>query len=113
METIVQETIQSYNDYLKTLNEGIFPLAEQFRDGQIDGALSTVVHLVEGLEWMVSVNKKLSELNITNEIDANKINEIMSSVADAIALKDYYLSADLLEYELLEIVKMLKPYNIN
>lgn len=112
MEQIIFETMESYNEYIERLNQSILPLAESFRTNEVEGALQNCVDLFEGIEWLLSVNAKLNELNFTNEIDIQDFNRILKEINEAIEIKDMYSCADILEYELLEAVQKLKLYEL-
>ncbi|MFJ8261830.1 hypothetical protein ACIQ4I_07665 [Rummeliibacillus sp. NPDC094406] len=112
MESIIFETMQSYNEYLEKLKVNILPLAEKFRGESVTEALNEVPFLFEGIEWIATINKKLNDLNYRNELDINHLNTILNELERAFENKDYNLCADILEYEILSTVNKLKVYEL-
>lgn len=113
MDQGIQEIVENYNNYLDILNVNILPLSEKLREGDIADSLEKITFLFEGMEWILTVNKALSELNYLNKVDQEAINKILKEITIALENKDYYLSADLLEYELFEVIEKMEKYNIN
>ncbi|AMA62934.1 hypothetical protein SFB93_00140 [Kurthia gibsonii] len=112
MEQIVFETMVNYNEYIERIKLNINPLIESLREEKPEEQLNEVANLIEGLEWLVTVNQKLSELNYENKIDVFSLNQQLQEVVVAIENQDYNLCADILEYDILETIQTYQPYNL-
>lgn len=112
MDEIVIETMKDYNNYLDNLKIYILPLAENFRDGKLNKAIKEVSLLFEGIEWIMTINMKLRELNYINKLDSTRLNNLLNELADAFENKDYNLCADILEYEILTVVNELEAFKL-
>ncbi|MEO4054179.1 hypothetical protein [Solibacillus sp. CAU 1738] len=111
MNQIIKETMESYNEYIKKLIIGCETISEELRNHE-QTLLNNIMLLSEGIEWLISVNKKFFELNIGDLIDSNEIKSFLIEINDGLENKDYLLVADIIEYEMKPFFESLSPYEI-
>lgn len=113
MDQILVETIETYNEYLSKLPEGCSIIAGLLRDDQIALAMDNIVNLSEGLQWVLQVSELLEKNEIETNIKAEEINGFLVEINEAINNEDYYLVADIMEYELIEFFEKVQMVQIN
>lgn len=112
MDTIFDEVILSYNNYLSNIPTGLKNLIEYFRNEQIEQALEQISFFSEGVSWLLEVKDKLEKQNIFVDLEINKIIEFFDEINDGLKNKDYLLVADLFEYEILPFFKECKNIDV-
>lgn len=113
MNLIIDEIVQSYNEYIIALNNEIPKLIQVLRVENNKVKINKeILDLFEGVEWIIKVNLNLRDLDFENNIDIERINKILKEIAQAYEFKDFNLCADILEYEFLEEIYKFKTYKV-
>jgi len=99
-EIIIREVIEDYNNYINRVPEGVLDVANQLRDSNLTEGLNGINQLVEGINWLISAKNYLQTQNVEASFDETKIVDYLSEINDALEVQDYFLVADLLEYEI-------------
>jgi hypothetical protein len=106
---IINEVIESFNEYIQQIENGGERIAEILRQEQYDSALELINQLAEGLIWMADVASKLTEQGISVELSIESITEFLTEINEGLEIKDFVLVADIFEYELDPFIKKLQP----
>jgi GTP-dependent phosphoenolpyruvate carboxykinase len=100
---LVKETLQAALDYSQSLTKGILACVEHLREGDGAKALGSIPKISEDLLWISkAIQYTSSEQKYT--FDFQKWNQTLSEINDALENLDYNLLADLLEYEVSELL---------
>lgn len=107
MENQIIEILQSFVDYEDRLSKGAMEASNELRKEENVVNVDILLECLEGLKWCVDVLKNTkSYLNSKNiQIDENKLVEIIRELFEAFQNNDNVLIADLLEYEVTEILE--------
>jgi len=114
--SLINETLDEANEYLPKLRKGTQETASLFRNSD-DKAVQNYQLILNGLEWYIEALSQITSL-INNEDyyqqGQNMINEINKTLSDlmiAYNKEDFVLVADILEYEIVDIVEDLIEFN--
>lgn len=100
-----RETLKTANEYMNNLISGVKYSVELLYGGNETEGFSMIPSICEGIQWITQVlvltgNRNKDLVDILFE----KLEEIVESFEN----KDYILVADLLNYELLQVLKEIK-----
>lgn len=99
MENLINETLESYKDYLEKLPKGCLGIAELIRTNQLPEALNGILNFSNGVTWLTEAAGLLNSNGVSIELEIEMIHDYLNEVNDALAIQDYTLVADLFEYE--------------
>lgn len=97
------EALQTANEYSERLIEGVNDAVNYFKGGDENKAVEMMVDIIDGIQWIVQVMC----LSFKNE-DIEKINEHLTEMTTALENLDYILVSDILDYEIIPILKNWK-----
>lgn len=100
MEDILNETIFSFNEYIKKLPEGCMMIADTLRNDRIAEALNHIRDFSEGAGWIIEASSLLQKNNVTITFDMTKIIDYLDEINNGLSIGDYNLVADIFEYEI-------------
>ncbi|WP_432662677.1 hypothetical protein R9X47_19295 [Wukongibacter baidiensis] len=99
------ETINELYGYIQKLIPALIKLSNKLRNIKDEDTLELMRVVVEGIEWsfnIILLNKEhFSEIGIV--LDYEKIREVTEELSEALTNKDLLLTADILEYEMVDI----------
>ncbi len=103
---LMKETIESANEYIQRVIDGIGGIVYNLQSGREEKALPLCSDLFEGLKWLIECANLTKPLQKDRGIiiDSEEINTILEDITKAFENKDYVLLADLLEYEFMPII---------
>lgn len=101
------EALKSANEYIERLLDGMRQCAEFFRMGELEDANKNILLIIDGLEWVMDVITLTQDVR-EKAIEVIQIKEILDEIVEAMENQDTTLIADLLEYEVVENVKLWK-----
>lgn len=106
-QNIVYEALESLYDYSFRLIDGINVVVEDFRQQREDKGLKILPQIIEGLQWAIEVvfRTKYVFKEYGIEIEEEEIKNLLNELLDAVENQDYVLISDLLEYEIIELLK--------
>ncbi|TCT14020.1 hypothetical protein EDC18_10789 [Natranaerovirga pectinivora] len=109
-EKIIKEVFESLLEYLPKIIIGIEKNIDLFRQDREEEAVNLLIQVIEGLQWIFTVLGQTTETLKSNgiEVDASRINDVFIELLDGVKNQDYVLVTDLMEYEMLDILKDLK-----
>ncbi|MFJ7950807.1 hypothetical protein ACIQZG_04675 [Lysinibacillus sp. NPDC096418] len=96
----LNELKEDYNSYIKRVQQGTLKIAEDFRQKDIKNGLGSITDFAEGMDWIIAVNKHFSLNDIPTSFDEKKIIGFLEEINEALSVQDYFLVADLFEYEI-------------
>jgi len=100
MYELIDETLESYNNYIKNLPSGCQKIADMLREDKIVDAMKNTLHFSEGVIWLMDAVKLFERNNIKTSLNTTKINEFLSEINRGIEIEDYIVVADMFEYEI-------------
>ncbi|NBI07364.1 hypothetical protein [Senegalia massiliensis] len=107
---IINESLNSLNEYLDKLIPGIENIVDHFSKDNEGEALKLLIEAIEGINWCLEVviltKPTLEKYNI--EINEKNIRKILLEFEQALQNEDFVYVSDLLEYELIDIFKYWK-----
>lgn len=98
------EVLQTANDYMNNLKNGIVNLANMIQEGKEQEAITIIPQVVDGIEWIVQVIILTKEVQ-KNEIGVGGLNDQLQEIIEALENEDYILVGDLFNYEILPILE--------
>ncbi len=97
-----EEVLESLREYLPKLNSGLNYILEKYRNSQNEQADLAMVDATEGLKWVVDV----MQIIYPDEMHMDELNETFGTLVEALENKDTSTIADVIEYELFDLVKI-------
>lgn len=113
MDEVVLETMQSFNQYIHNIISGCDDVSELLRTNSAKEALALILQFSEGLDWIVEINEKLTNLGYENDIQVTALHQFLEAINDGLEQQDYYLVADLFEYEIKPFFEAISAYEVN
>lgn len=101
MNNLIEEIIESYNNYLVNMPNGCQKLVSLLQQDNYEEALEQIKFFSEGISWLIDVKDKLIMHDILVEFDENKIIEYLNEINEGLEKRDYLLVAELFEYEII------------
>ncbi|MGP1410264.1 MAG: hypothetical protein ACTTKD_00405 [Peptoanaerobacter stomatis] len=101
------ELIESISEYASNLIEYMPQIVDSCRKQKVEEMYKDFIDLTDGLVWL---NDALKLTYNIHKIDNNFLNDVYTDFIAAIENKDYFLIADILEYDL--ISKLAEVKNI-
>ena len=106
-EKQLQGLIESLQHYIAKIPNGSNKIAELLREGNNDSAYKAIGDFVEGMEWITSSLKILSENNYGITFDSEHLNKLLLELNDALTKQDEGLIADLFDYEIADFFEVV------
>lgn len=100
MTNLIEETQNSYYEYISQISKGSLLICNKFREGDIAQATISILDLVEGLTWLLQVEEAMKEKNYKIQSATQIASEYLSEINEALSRQDYVFVADLFEYEI-------------
>lgn len=102
-----KELLLTIQEYIEEINTKILKIALHIQQGEEAKGIELLVELTSSFEEIIEA------INLTNDIlkesiDTKEINEKFDEINEAINEGDYILIADLLQYEIVEILNAWK-----
>ncbi|AVK82789.1 hypothetical protein C3943_04045 [Lysinibacillus sp. B2A1] len=111
MDTIANEVVVSFNEYIGKVPNGCVYIEEQLRKDNIKLGLDSIRDFSEGMIWLVDAAELLKQNNINIEFNINDISSFLKEINEALMNEDMYLVADLFIYEIKPYFENLVPIN--
>lgn len=102
---LMKEVVESAIEYIDRVIIGIEGINEDFQRGREDRATNSIVQLIEGIQWLLHAIEGTRAIHGDISIDIAGINPIFNQLVEALENADYVLLGDLLEYEIIPVVK--------
>ena len=95
------ELLNTLVDYLKKLMEGMDRVSTLIDAGRFQEAMNLSADLSEGLNWIAQA---LVQGEVMNQDGLSEYNNILQEMLEAMRSKDYIMYADIMRYELKELI---------
>ncbi|MFJ7649027.1 hypothetical protein ACIQ1H_15910 [Lysinibacillus sp. NPDC097279] len=99
-EQLINETKESYYTYVRNIPLGCKQIAGDLRLGNMSIAFENIMNLAEGLDWLLQVEEKLYDFNLTINSRLKDANAYIIEINNALEKQDYITVADIFEYEI-------------
>ena len=96
----LHELVADFNDYIKRVEAGSVTIANLLRENETKSALNSISSFVEGMNWLIVVSKHLKEHKIDTTFNEQKVITYFEEINEGLSVQDYFLVADLFEYEI-------------
>jgi hypothetical protein len=106
----ILDIYQEFYNYNNKLIPALEQVIEHLQQQAEDQALSLFIDCLEGIQWSldVMVLSRPYHKNISFDLDTQKVNDILVSLTESLENQDYVLMADILEYELIPLLKQFR-----
>lgn len=100
---LMKETVETANEYIDRLVDGIRAISGYIQGGREDKGLMMSTDLIDGMKWLMDV------MNLTRPLqkecgcimETESSGELFTRLIEAFENRDYVLLSDALEYELI------------
>jgi phosphopantothenoylcysteine synthetase/decarboxylase len=111
---LIQNNINFLKEYIPKLIAGIEKEVDLLIKNDETLAFDLFQNIAEGLEWTIRSISSLENFGYINDLKLDEMNKVLHEVEESFQKKDFVLLADLLEYEVAEILvywqEKLKKY---
>lgn len=97
------EVLNTVNEYLNNLKNGIGQLVSAFEVGENNKGCSLIPLVADGIAWIMEAINLTRDIH-KNYIDISMIDDKLNEIVEAIENEDYILVGDLFNYEILPIL---------
>ncbi|MGD6894412.1 hypothetical protein [Bacillus infantis] len=101
---MIRNNINFLKDYIPKLTAGIEMEVDLLIQNKETLAFDLFQNIAEGLEWTIRSISGLENLGYINDLKIDEMNKVLREVEGSFQKKDFVLLADLLEYEVAEIL---------
>ena len=105
IEQLVEDTIESYYDYIVKIESGCTTIATSFKRDDIATGLQGIVNLSEGLSWLIEAENLLEGQSLKIDSPIATVVPLFEKVNTAIEASDYTAVVALIEDELKPLFK--------
>lgn len=98
------ETLEMAVEYIGKLEAGILECSECFQGSKEEKGYKLVTQIVDGLNWLIESIRLTNSLHM-EKITLGKIEENFSEMIEGLENRDSVLITDILQYEILELIK--------
>lgn len=102
------EVVTTYNDYLERLDSATRHFCEDLEASNYREISEVLPAIVEGLEWLNEAIAGFVSLQKVAEDSYQNFQNTVGALHEALENKDYILLHDVLEYDLLPLLKELR-----
>lgn len=106
----VENVIESYATYIEKLPTGCMMISEQLREGNIQGSLDNIKNFTDGLLWLMKAKELLESNGVVIKFSILDIQKHLNEINNGLEVEDYFLVADLFEYEMVPYFQSLNSY---
>ncbi|WP_413364914.1 hypothetical protein [Lysinibacillus sp. 3P01SB] len=107
------EVVDSYNEYINNLSDGLVTVVEQLRNENFSEALINIKNFSEGIVWLSQAGKLINQNNGYASIDVNQITDFLLEINEGLEMQDYVLVADIFEYELIPFCEAIEEAKVS
>jgi hypothetical protein len=103
----ISDTLNTLYSYNMRLIDSLDYIVSEFRGQREANALRQLVDALEGLEWSINISILIGDVFAQYGlcIDKEHITGVLKDMVGAMGNSDYVLLPDLLEYELIDLLK--------
>jgi hypothetical protein len=103
----ILDIYQEFYNYNNKLIPALEQVVEHLQQQAEDQALSLFIHCLEGIQWSLDVMilSRPYQKDMSFDLDTQKVQDILAGLNESLENQDYVLMADILEYELIPLLK--------
>ena len=102
---LIEETMQSYYDYVLKIENGCSVIAKAFLKKDIQIGMAGVQSLSEGLTWLLEVESLMQAHSYRIENPIGKVVPLFEKINEALVAEDFQLVGTLMDEELKPLFK--------
>ncbi|WP_434283118.1 hypothetical protein [Clostridium botulinum] len=99
------EALETTNEYIPKLINGINMYMDSVKDGKQDEALNLLSYIVEGIEWLNEVARLTKDIQKAN-MDEEMMKEKLEQISNCVDKKEYDRISHILKDEILSILSL-------
>lgn len=99
--------LKEVDDYIPKLVDGLEEIVICIQSGKDSIYLKSMIYAIEGVDWVLNALLLAGEIQ-SNDLEVKSINATLKSILESMEIGDYILISDIIEYELLPIIRNLK-----
>lgn len=107
MKEIVRDTLQTCQDYIPRVINGLSSVAYHLQSGNEAEGVQLLAKVFEALQWLAEAVAGIQENGSLLNTNLILITEQFKGLEEALKLRDYILTADILEYEITPLLENL------
>lgn len=107
MNDELKDLRNSYDEYIEKVPAGCIKIAEELRKENMD-ILKSIIDFSEGMEWLITVSEYLYEQGVNTNLSQSHLMDYLNNINEALIQEDFYLVADLFEYEIADYFEKLR-----
>jgi len=113
---IALEAIQEMNAYIERLKNGSKQLVDEINNGDSGKISQMTLDAIDGLEWIYNILYSIENISTINygeigfQKTFDKYQDIIRDILESLEDRDEMLLADLMEYEIPDIVEEIKEF---
>jgi hypothetical protein len=114
---LIKESLETAEEYLPKLQEGIKETAEELRNGNHQNASELLNKSIDGLEWYLNILNSILDLREEDALSKNlknyteKFNLALNRAMITLKKEEYNDLADLLEAEIISYIDTFSEFN--
>lgn len=112
MEEIINNSMESYNNYLNNIVIGCQDIIESIQKNEKQAALKLISQFSEGITWLTEINRRLKGFGYNVELNNSLLQNMLNDINGALTLGDFVLVADIFEYEVKEYFSNCEKYRV-
>lgn len=101
----MKELLVEIKQYLPKLLDGNEMMIRYFHEGNHEAGIKQLQGVIEGIDWTIKGYASLMSDDAENVIP--DINSLLSQINEALAKRDFILVADLFEYEISVVLRLM------
>lgn len=97
---LIEETQQSYYEYVLKIQDGCKRIANYLQKGDLELAFQNISYLSEGLEWLYTVEQYMSSFQFQIHSQISEAIELIQKINQALEERDFNTISNLFENEM-------------
>ncbi|NLY74096.1 MAG: hypothetical protein GX075_02185 [Firmicutes bacterium] len=102
------QTVKTFNEYLDRMNTAVEHICEDLQESDYQELNMTMPAVVEGLAWIYEAATEFVRLGKIEAGEFHSFEGLVGNLGEAMENHDYLLLHDLMEFELIPLLKRFK-----
>lgn len=107
MKDIVMDTLQTCQDYIPEVIKGVSSVAFHLQSGNEAEGIRLLSKVFEALQWLTDAVGGIQKNGFLLNLNLDIMNQQFNSLEEALKVRDYVLTADILDYEISPLLEDL------
>lgn len=107
----IKQVVDSYNEYIVKVPAGCIIIANDLRVANKNRGLAIIQDFIDGMFWLIEADKLLIQNKVATGFSVEKATEFLNEINSGLENNDYFLVADLFEYEVAPFFEKLDAIN--